>query len=93
MLIDQYFEIRETLIKIKIESDLISNRLNESISTLENDNLITWVDYKLFLGNSKLLINYKMYMILSNFFGIVAGLTYIYIEHFFFIKKVKKNRF
>ena len=93
VLIDQYFEIRETLIKIKIESDLISNRLHDSISTLENDNLITWVDYKLFLGNSKLLINYKLHMILSIVFGIVAGLTYIYIEHVFFIKKVKKNRF
>jgi LPS O-antigen subunit length determinant protein (WzzB/FepE family) len=86
LLIDEYFLIRNSL--IEIESDLISNKLYESINTLENDDLITWVDYKLFLGKSRLLNNYKMYMILSIVLGMIAGLTYIYIENFFNKKKV-----
>ena len=86
LLIDQYFLIKNSL--IEIESDLISNKLYESVSTLENDNLITWVDYKLFLGKSRLLNNYKMYLILSIVLGMIAGLTYIFIENFFYKKKV-----
>ena len=89
MLIDQYFLIRDSLITIKIESDLISNRLHDSVSTLENDNLITWVDHKLFLGDSKLLNNYIMYMILLIVLGMITGLTYIYIESFLQIKETR----
>ena len=93
VLIDEYFLIRDSLVTIKIKSDSISNRLNDSVSTLENDDLITWVDYKLFLGDSTALFNYNAYRILSIVLGMIAGLTYIYIEYFFFIKKVYKNRF
>ena len=76
---DEYFIIQRSL--IEIQSNLSSSKLIENLNTLQMENIADWVDYRFFLGSVKTLNNFKLYIMMSVFFGLILGVFYVLIFH------------